>query len=624
MLQINTLDKLHLGIQGENKATTIRIDMSEWAAEYPDAVFSVVFKPHESTLVYPMATEYDEETKVLSWEITSAVTATPGDSRTEIRAQDSETGLVKKTRTILSFVVPCIGGTESDPPEPQEDWVTQVLNAAADAEDSAEDAEAYAIGKRGGTDVESSDPTYHNNSKYYSEQASDSATASGNAKTAAETAQGKAEDAQTAAETAQGKAEDAQTAAETAQGKAEDALTKNPKIDPVSGNWMRWNSASEQWEDTGTHAQGEQGIQAYLHIKYAASEPTQDSDMKNTTDAWIGIYSGTASTAPAHYTDYTWYRMKGEDGDEAYIHIKYSANEPTQDSDMKTTPDAWIGVCGGTSSTAPTHYTDYTWYKFKGETGATGIGMPTGGSAGDVLVKRSGTDYDYEWSDEVLHPVVNVSMTIPVNGWSNSSPYTYTWTDSRVTATSDVEVEYLSGAEDADGDYIEYEKVSGGIEFTSPTKPTTGIPVAITIKRAKNESITEVDGSMVETDVITGAENVDEALGVLDNDIGSLADHIAMTVLEGNNDHIISIMRLNGFYWLHVEQFVEVSNGTTIYTLTSTYRPTSQRGGRFFYKQQSGYGVVLCNVKTSGAITLDAQTYNEPVAGIFDVFWPAS
>lgn len=32
------------------------------------------------------------------------------------------------------------------------------------------DAEAYAIGKRNGADVPSSDPTYHNNSKYYSEQ----------------------------------------------------------------------------------------------------------------------------------------------------------------------------------------------------------------------------------------------------------------------------------------------------------------------------------------------------------------------------------------------------------------------------------------------------------------------
>lgn len=39
------------------------------------------------------------------------------------------------------------------------------------AEDSAEDAEAWAVGQRNGTDVPSTDPTYHNNAKYYKDQA---------------------------------------------------------------------------------------------------------------------------------------------------------------------------------------------------------------------------------------------------------------------------------------------------------------------------------------------------------------------------------------------------------------------------------------------------------------------
>lgn len=43
--------------------------------------------------------------------------------------------------------------------------------AAASAEDDEEDAEAYAIGTRGGVPVTSGDPAYHNNSKYYSELA---------------------------------------------------------------------------------------------------------------------------------------------------------------------------------------------------------------------------------------------------------------------------------------------------------------------------------------------------------------------------------------------------------------------------------------------------------------------
>ncbi len=57
-------------------------------------------------------------------------------------------------------------------------------------------------------------------------QTGEDVIATGQAKDAAEAAQGKAEDAQAAAETAQGKAEDAQQAAETAQGAAETAQGK--------------------------------------------------------------------------------------------------------------------------------------------------------------------------------------------------------------------------------------------------------------------------------------------------------------------------------------------------------------------------------------------------------------
>ena len=49
--------------------------------------------------------------------------------------------------------------------------------AATSAEDDEEDAEAYAIGTRGGVPVTSGDPAYHNNSKWYSEQANPTAIA---------------------------------------------------------------------------------------------------------------------------------------------------------------------------------------------------------------------------------------------------------------------------------------------------------------------------------------------------------------------------------------------------------------------------------------------------------------
>lgn len=48
---------------------------------------------------------------------------------------------------------------------------TAAETAKGAAEDSAEDAEAWAVGRRNGVDVPSTDPAYHNNAKYYKDQA---------------------------------------------------------------------------------------------------------------------------------------------------------------------------------------------------------------------------------------------------------------------------------------------------------------------------------------------------------------------------------------------------------------------------------------------------------------------
>lgn len=62
-------------------------------------------------------------------------------------------------------------------------------NHAQDANKSAQDAEAWAVGKRNGADVPSTDEAYHNNAKYFSEQAHASATeAAGSADDAAQSA----------------------------------------------------------------------------------------------------------------------------------------------------------------------------------------------------------------------------------------------------------------------------------------------------------------------------------------------------------------------------------------------------------------------------------------------------
>ena len=62
-------------------------------------------------------------------------------------------------------------------------------------------------------------------------------------------------------------------------------------------------------------AQGEQGDNWFVYIKWASVQPTSDADMGDIPDAWMGVYGGASATAPTHYTDYAWYEVKGAKGD---------------------------------------------------------------------------------------------------------------------------------------------------------------------------------------------------------------------------------------------------------------------------------------------------------------------
>ena len=129
---------------------------------------------------------------------------------------------------------------------------------------------------------------------------------------------------------------------------------------------------------------------------------------------------------------------KGDTGDNAYVHIKYSANQPTADSDMTDTPSPWIGLYSGTSATAPTHYTDYEWYKFKGETGATGADGKDGadGRPGADPFAFTVTLPSANWSASVQ--TISNANFLAGNGYCYmvyaSPSSTYAWQDSDVYA----------------------------------------------------------------------------------------------------------------------------------------------------------------------------------------------
>lgn len=95
---------------------------------------------------------------------------------------------------------------------------------------------------------------------------------------------------------------------------------------------------------------------------------------------------------------------KGDKGDNSYVWIKYASQEPTESShSMGDIPDDWIGIYSGNASSAPSDWTRYKWFRYKGEKGNTGDAA--------TLVTKSVT---YQVSDS--------GTIIPSGSWSSSIP----------------------------------------------------------------------------------------------------------------------------------------------------------------------------------------------------------
>lgn len=63
-------------------------------------------------------------------------------------------------------------------------------------------------------------------------------------------------------------------------------------------------------------AKGDTGDQTYVWFAFSSVEPTSDADISVIPGPWMGFYSGLESTqGNLHYTDYTWYEIKGPKGD---------------------------------------------------------------------------------------------------------------------------------------------------------------------------------------------------------------------------------------------------------------------------------------------------------------------
>ena len=85
--------------------------------------------------------------------------------------------------------------------------------------------------------------------------------------------------------------------------------------------------------------------------------------------------------------------VKGDQGVQAYVYIKYSNRDPIADSDLTDTPSDWMGICSTTAATAPTAYGDYSWYQIKGAQGDPGNDVTISSTSVQYQAWTSGTQY---------------------------------------------------------------------------------------------------------------------------------------------------------------------------------------------------------------------------------------
>ena len=166
-------------------------------------------------------------------------------------------------------------------------------------------------------------------------------------------------------------------------------FTETDSTDPKAYTWHRFEGLQGADGKQGIPGQnGVNGKTTYLHIKYSNDGKTFTANAGETVGDYIGTLTDFTKEDSMTFADYTWKKIKGEqgipgidgingvngkpgkDGRTTYFHIKYSAN--ANGTPMSETPNTYIGTYVDFTETDSTDPKAYTWHRFEGLQGADG------------------------------------------------------------------------------------------------------------------------------------------------------------------------------------------------------------------------------------------------------------
>lgn len=261
---IKCMPLIYLGRQGENLARTVEIDVGAMLEAYPGASIGLVFQRAGETELYIGATTLGGT--VLSWPISAAVTANAGRGKIEVRAMLGD--VLAKSVTASTQVDASLSGAGSTPPDPEEDWIDDVLQAASEAKqsaasaaDSAQKAEqAVEDAKDAAAAVEAAKAEAVQAVQEAGQTASEAVSTEGTEAVQAigQAASGAVQQVQ---QTGTAQVQAVQQAGDEKLQEIDTANAHAPQVNADTGKWQTWDASSGAYVDTATNAEGPQGPQ---------------------------------------------------------------------------------------------------------------------------------------------------------------------------------------------------------------------------------------------------------------------------------------------------------------------------------------------------------------------------
>lgn len=318
-----------------------------------------------------------------------------------------------------------------------------------------------------------------------------------------------------------------------------------------------------------TALDGHGGIQSIAKTSSSGTNPVVDTYTITYADASTSTFTITNG-------------LKGDTGAQTYVYLRWAhectGTPPVPSSWSSTTsePDDWIGIGTGTSSSPPTNVNSYKWYKYKGETGATGTAATITTQTVRYQASTSGT-------------------TVPSGTWSSAIPTvpqgSYLWTRTELNFNDGTTVtSYSVGRMGIDGSGVVSTINNIGVDAGTTNITLTGGDIPINSSSSANVAVvTDANGKFAPANVSATELNMLSGVsGNVQNQITANLMYMRSVTVASSGWTAGTLTSASGTAYTYYKEvsvtgmtandFVDISNAGSASSYTGNYAVESLSG----------------------------------------------